>query len=201
ENGRLRGSKPGSQQPCHLLQQLIRCAACGNTFQVSGAHGNYLGCSGYKRGLCRCKTRLPRQRAEARLLAAVSSRIFGQPAWLEAVVQEARRAWERRQQHEPTELAEVERKLTVLTQSIKRLVDAVERAEGGIEELDERLRQRRKEKQQLEQQRACLRVTAATPAEPPPRERIESNPRPMQDAPRAGVDSASERAPPRERAQ
>lgn len=185
-NGRLHGSKPGSQSPRHLLQQLIRCAACGSTFQVNGANGKYLGCSGYKRGLCRCKTRLPRQLAEQRLLGVISSRIFAQPAWLEAVAKEARQAWERRQRQEPTELAEVERKLTALTQSIKRLIDAVEQGEGGVAELDERLRLRQKEKQQLEQQRACLRATTLTATEPPTPEWIESKLRHLQDVLQAG---------------
>jgi hypothetical protein len=159
--------------------------------QVSGAYGNYLGCSGYRRGLCPRKTRLPRERAEARLLAAVGERIFAQPAWLEAVVQEAQRAWEQRRQRQPTEQADVERKLAVVNQMTQRLIDAIEQGNGEVAELNDRLRQRRKEKQQLEQQLACLRSTDVPPDEPPGREWVESQLRRLHEVLQAGGPEAN----------
>src|SRR5688572_8203987 len=86
-----------------LLQGLIKCAACGGTFQVNGSHGRYLGCSGYKRGLCQSKTRLSRRLAEDRLLSFFAERVFAQPEWLEAVVESTRQSWEHSQRQEPSE--------------------------------------------------------------------------------------------------
>jgi hypothetical protein len=116
---------------------------------VGGAHGRYLGCACYKRGLCPCKTWLPRKLAEVALLGTVGDRIFRQPEWLEAVTLEARRAWEEGRRRQPTALGEVERKLSVVEQSIERLVDAFERAAGDADELSERLLLRQAEKRQL----------------------------------------------------
>jgi DNA invertase Pin-like site-specific DNA recombinase len=191
DNGRLHGSMPDSHSARHLLQGLLRCASCGSTFQVSGAHGNYLGCGGYRRGLCSCKTRLPRQRAEVHLLAAISSRIFAQPEWLDLVVQEARRAWEQRQQQEPIERIDVERKLAGIDQMISRLIDAIECGDGEVDELNERVRQRRREKRQLEQQVACLRSSSDTAKEPPTREWVEAKLQHLHEVMRAGGSEAN----------
>ena len=191
DEGRLHGSRQEYQPTRHLLQGLIKCAACGSTFQATGGDGKYLGCSGYKRGLCPCKTRVPRQRAEVRLLAAVSERVFAKAAWLEAIVQESQWAWEHRQQQEPTESAEVERKLSEVKQMMTRLVDSIERGQGEVEDLNERLRQRQKEKQQLEQQRALLQATTVAPTEPPTREWIESKIRQLQTVLQAGGPQAN----------
>ena len=191
DDGRLHGSRQEYQPTRHLLQGLIKCAACGSTFQATGGDGKYLGCSGYKRGLCASKTRIPRQRAEVRLLEAVSNRVFAQPAWLDAMVQEALWAWEHRQQREPTELAEVEKKLAEVNQLMTRLIDSIERGHGEVEELNERLRLRKKEKQQLEQQRALLQATDVAPTKPPTREWIESKIRQLQKVLQAGGPQAN----------
>src|SRR5205823_5019956 len=117
-NGQLHGSKPDAYPSRHLLQWLIKCARCGGTFQVGGANGKYLACSGYRRGLCQVKTRLARQLAERQLLSAIGERVFAQPEWLDAVVKETHRAWEHRLRQEPTELANVDRKLAEVNQMI-----------------------------------------------------------------------------------
>jgi len=191
DNGQFHGSNPDSQPARHLLQGLLRCAGCGSSFQVSGANGNYLGCSGYRRGLCSCKTRLPRKRTEGHLLAAIGERVLAQREWFEVVVQETQRAWEHRQKCEPIEVVDLERKQAKILLRINRLIDAIESGDGKIEELNDRLRQRRKEKQQLEQQQACLGSRSVTPKEPPTREWIESKVHQMHEVLQAGGSEAN----------
>ena len=166
--GRLRGSKPAAVRPRHLLQGLVKCAACGGTFQVNGARGQYLGCGGYVRGNCPVKTRLPRRAAEAALLAAVGGRLAADPGWVEAVYQEAVRAWEEAGRRAPDDRAATERELAAVDRKIARLVDAVEAGEGA--EVAGRLRDRRREKKELELRLARHGPPAAAPAGPPTRD-------------------------------
>src|SRR5205807_7604876 len=74
----------------------------------------------------------------------------------------------------PSELADLERKLADITKAIGRLVDAVERGEGEADELTTRLRERTKEKQQLELRKSELEAEASAPDGPPTREWIEA---------------------------
>jgi len=174
DNGQLAGSRCGTASPRHLLQGLFKCGGCGSTFQIVGSHGGYLGCAGYKRGLCQCRTQLPRHLAESMILKAIRDRVFAQPAWLEAVVQEARQSWEQCRKSFPSAREDVERKLEINKHKISRLVDAIEAGTEDVAELQERLQQRKHEQRTLEQERTRFEATAAQPAEPPTRAWIES---------------------------
>ena len=142
-NGTLKGSTSSLSQPRHLLQQLIKCGACGSTFQVSGSKGRYLVCSGYLKGLCQCKTRLSRPLAEAKIVQVISERVLNQPAWLNAVVRERPTGLGARgQKDSPNELADVEKEIEISQQVQRRLADAIENGNDDITELTTRLRQR-----------------------------------------------------------
>lgn len=172
DKGRLRGSAGGAAPPRHLLQGLIKCSGCGSTFQVNGANGKYLGCAGYKRGLCGCKTRLPRKLAEEQLLAAVGERVLADPAWLDAVVAEAQRAWAEGRKQDPDERVALDRELAAVDQKISRLLDLIESGEGSHPELVERLAQRRRERRDLELRAVRLNREAPGSDEPPTRDWI-----------------------------
>ncbi len=158
--GWLRGSRAGTAAPRHLLQGLIKCAACGNTFQVGGANGKYLGCAGYQKGVCSVKTRLPRHAAEHKLLAVIGEHVLDNPAWLEAVVQETRTAWEEVRRQNPDERASVEAELAALKAKIGRLLDAVEDGKGESADLTARLAERRRVRAELEVKLARLNASA-----------------------------------------
>ncbi len=168
-DGRLRGSRAGTASPRHLLQGLIKCAACGGTFQVSGANGKYLGCAGYQKGVCAVKTRLPRQAAEHKLLAVIGEHVLDNPVWMDAVVQETRAAWEEVRRQNPDERVAVEVELTAVQAKIGRLVDAIEDGKGESTELTARLAERRRVRAELEAKLARLNASARE-AEPPTRE-------------------------------
>jgi len=180
-DGTLKGSKVDSLSSRHLLQGLFRCGSCGRTFQVSGGGGKYLGCSGYKSGLCRCKTRLPRRVAERKLLATITDELFSQRDWLDAAVDEAVKAWNLNQSQEPSELTAIEHDLVLLEQKIARLIDAVERGESDGPELSNRLRQRQKDKKDMENKQACLLATTSAPTDPPTRAWMETKLRRMEE--------------------
>jgi len=181
EAGRLRGSVPGQATPRHMLQGLFKCR-CGATLQVCGVDGKYLGCPNFKRGLCRSKTYLLREIAEQRLSEAIAQRILAQPVWLDAIAQETQRDWDMSQKDSPSELIEIEKKLQEVARRIQRLLDEIERDPEDkikrdpedLQEVRDRLRERRKERMQLERRRMELQATAAAPAQPPTREWIKS---------------------------
>lgn len=168
ENGCLDGTtvEVAAAHPRHLLQGLIRCVACGGTFQVSGAAGRYLGCRNYLMGRCDCRTRLPRKRAEELILGVISERILRQSAWRDAVLREAEVAWRRCQAEMPTGLRDAEQALAAVEQKIARLVDQIE--DGQVDAaVRERLLQRRKEREQLQRQQDQLRQSVTKPSHPP----------------------------------
>jgi DNA invertase Pin-like site-specific DNA recombinase len=173
ERGRLAGSAPDSGHPRHLLQGLVKCAACGSTFQVSGANGRYLGCAGFLRGLCPCKTRLPRALAERVLLGAISERILTNPGWREAVWEEAQASWRQQQQGGPRERQEAEQALASVNQKIQRLLDVIENGTADPE-VQDRLAQRRQERLELERRLQGLRQAGEAPPRPPNWEWVEA---------------------------
>lgn len=184
-DGRLRGSRAGTANPRHLLQGLIKCVACGGTFQVSGANGKYLGCAGYPKGVCEVKTRLPRQAAEHKLLAVIGEHVLDNPAWMDAVVQETRAAWEEVRRQNPDERVAVEAELAAVQVKIGRLVDAVEDGKGVGEELTARLAVRRRVRAELEAKLARLNASARE-VEPPTREWVAERVAELGDVLRAG---------------
>lgn len=175
EKGRLAGSAAGAGQPRHLLQGLVKCGhgeQCGCTFQVNGACGKYLGCSGYKAGSCSCKTRLPRKLAERLILQAIGERMLADPNWRQAVLAETQAAVERQQRSSPNEKKEVEQALAAAKQKKQRLIDALE---GGTIDADvqTRLAQRNQECLELQRRLDGLKRSEDVPTQSPTSEWVE----------------------------
>jgi len=166
--GRLRGSSKDSATPRHLLQGRIRCSACGSAFYVGGLHAKYLICPAFRRGLCSCRTMLPRDLAERLILEEVGRRILSDEPWRRTVHEQALQAWNDFESTIPSELSSAEKQLAEIEQRIARLVDKVE---DGVEDPDiiARLAERRKERQQLERNIGRLRNAASSrPRKPTP---------------------------------
>ncbi|HET6327831.1 MAG TPA: recombinase family protein [Planctomycetaceae bacterium] len=166
--GRLRGSSKDSATPRHLLQGRIRCAVCASAFHVGGLHAKYLICPAFRRGLCSCRTMLPRDLAERLILEEVGRRILSDKPWRRAVHEQALQAWNDFASTIPSELSSAENRLAEVEQRIARLVDKVE---DGLEDPDikARLAQRRNERQQLERNIGRLQNAASNrPRKPTP---------------------------------
>jgi hypothetical protein len=101
DNGRLRGSTKGLQNPRHLLQGVVRCGACTSVFQVAGAHGKYLKCAGSPTGECDVHTFLRRDLAERMILEVVGEQLLRNPPWRAAVLKAAQATWHQRQLTHP----------------------------------------------------------------------------------------------------
>ncbi|HUR55391.1 MAG TPA: recombinase family protein, partial [Gemmataceae bacterium] len=172
-DGRLRGSTKDPGRPRHLLQGVVRCAACGSTFKVAGAGGKYLACDGYTTGACTVRTRLRRDRAERLILGAIGDRILRDPAWRAAVLESARAAWERGRAIRPDEAKDVEAALAAVGQKISRLVDAIEAGEAGPD-VGERLAARRRERDELVRRRDALRRDGEGESGPPTAEWVDA---------------------------
>lgn len=150
KGGRLRGSRSGSSggHPRHLLSGLIQCAACGARFYVGGTQGKYLFCPNYPKGLCSCRTKLRRDRAERMILDEIGRRALADPAWRGRVREETLKAWKAQDEGLPAERAAAEKRLAEVEQKISRLIDRVEI--GGDEpEISRRIAGRRAEAQEL----------------------------------------------------
>jgi DNA invertase Pin-like site-specific DNA recombinase len=150
-NGKLAGSAPGqsNHSPRHLLEGLIQCGYCGLNFQVSGAHGDYLGCRGYVVGRCACGTHAPRSRTEQQILQAIGEQVLADPRWRQEVQDFLRRRLDELNQQLPSQLAQARKQLCELNHKIERLIDLIE--DGAAPEgVQRRLDQRRAEKQVVE---------------------------------------------------
>ena len=166
-DGTLKGSRGSDhRQPRHLLQGLIRCASCGGRFHTNGLKKRYMVCANYLNGSCTCRTRLPRGLAERVILVAVGERIFHSQFWFQLILNEAHRAWQKHQQVNPDEAKGIERALAEVDRKIKRLVDSVETGEADPE-ISERLRERRKEKADLQRRLVLLGETQERFPTPP----------------------------------
>jgi DNA invertase Pin-like site-specific DNA recombinase len=167
-DGRLAGSETGNAaaHPRHLLSGLLRCEACGATFRVAGAGGKYLRCPNWAKGVCACKTQVRRDRAERMILEAVGQRVLGNPAWLEAVLAETLAAWREQQQGLPEERRGVEKLLAEVERKIAHLVDSIE-AGHDSPEVRSRLAQRRDERQALGKRLEQLQRTEDRPQPEP----------------------------------
>jgi DNA invertase Pin-like site-specific DNA recombinase len=149
-SGRLAGSRTGDAalHPRHILSGLLRCEACGATFQVAGAGGRYLRCPNWAKGVCACKTQVRRDRAERRLLDAIGQRILSNAAWHQAVFEATLAAWRGQVACRPAEIGSTEKVLVEVERKIARLVDSIE---GGNDSPEVRIRlaERRKEREAL----------------------------------------------------
>jgi DNA invertase Pin-like site-specific DNA recombinase len=168
DDGTLDWSQCGSTDcpPRHLLHQLVRCATCESTFHVHGAKAKYLVCSGYKKGICECRTQLRRDRAERMILERIASRILSDPAWFQEVLRQLQQAWERQESLIPTELAAAERAIGDVDLKIARLVDRVERGDDDPD-ICRRLEERREERRQLLRRREQLKQNQALQQQAP----------------------------------
>jgi hypothetical protein len=99
------------------------------------------------------------------ILEAISQRLLASEPWRQAVLNEARAAWQQNQ-NRPNERKEVESALAVNRQQTQRLLDAIEGGNDGPE-VAGRLAQRRKERQELERQLAHIQQDEASPKQPP----------------------------------
>lgn len=157
-NGQLRGATRDSQNPRHLLQGLIKCGACGATFQVTGSNGLYLACRGYATGACQVKTRLPRALTAQRLLEAVGARILRDGSWRAAVVAATATAWEDCQRGRPEKARILLQQLSAVEKKLAQLVDAIE---DGVDDPEVRVRLalRRRERDDLKRSLAEAQAT------------------------------------------
>jgi site-specific DNA recombinase len=166
--GKLTGSPKGASGPRHLLQGRIRCTACGSTFYVGGARGQYLICPAFRNGLCRCRTMLPRDLAKRSIFEEIGQRILSDEAWRRAVHEQTLKAWNDFESVVPAELEAAQKQLVVVEQRIARMVD---RIEDGLDDPDveSRLAERRREKEQIVRTIATLRnATTSRPPQPTP---------------------------------
>ncbi len=171
-SGRLGGSTRDAQRPRHLLQGLVKCAACGSTFKVAGANGKYLKCDGSSTGVCIVKTQLPRERAERELLKVVGAAVLRNPAWRAAVHAAAGADWQSRVRTRPDERRDLEKQLAAVEAKVARLVDSIEDGTPGGD-VGERLAVRRRERGELGRKLAALRRAGDAPDAPPTPEWID----------------------------
>jgi len=171
--GQLRGSTVDSQNPRHLLQGLIKCAACGSTFRVAGAQGKYLKCDGYSSGICAVKTQLRRDRAESMILKRVGSVILHDPVWRASVCASADSEWQARQRAQPDETKDIERQLAQVELKIGRLIDSVEDGRAD-DDTQLRLQLRRRERDELKRRLVPLHTAEAKAAAAPTPEWIDA---------------------------
>ncbi|MCA9032655.1 MAG: recombinase zinc beta ribbon domain-containing protein, partial [Planctomycetaceae bacterium] len=167
-NGQLNGSRAGSERrrPRHLLSGIIQCGECGRRFVVGGNSSKYLFCPGYRRGVCNCKTKLPRQLAEQLILDAIGEQILASPVWTNAVVSAANHAWMNRDQDIPRQLECVRSRIQEVNRRCERLLDQIETGEV-VDQLTRRFKQREKELQELRNQEAALTREVSESSEPP----------------------------------
>jgi integrase/DNA invertase Pin-like site-specific DNA recombinase len=167
-NGTLTGSRTGNatSNPQHLLSRLLRCEECRAALRVCGAKGNYLGCPNWGKGVCGCKTMIPRERAERLILEAVAQRVFTNPSWKEEVHKAALAQWREQEHQQPAELQQVENALAEVDRRIGRLLDSIENGEDAPD-VRTRLAERRAERASLVRKRGQLQRSEPQPREEP----------------------------------
>lgn len=128
DDGTFNGSPRGraTAEPRHLLSGLIECEACGSVWYVGGTRAKYMYCTGHKAGVCSCRTKLRRDRAERLILDAIGREFIANPDWRAAVLDATRAAWKEQQQSVPSELKAAQDALADVERKIGRLVDLVE---------------------------------------------------------------------------
>jgi site-specific DNA recombinase len=165
-DGRFNGSAPGvaSAAPRHLLSGLMNCAECESVWYVGGSKAKYMYCTGHKAGVCTCRTKLRRDRAERLILKAIGRQIIADPAWHGAVVDFMRAVWRNRRQTLPSDLKAVQEALAEVERKITRLLDLAEESSKDPDIL-KRLADRRAERPPLvkEVERLKQATETATP--------------------------------------
>jgi hypothetical protein len=125
DEGKLKGSGGDVHRPRHLLQLLLHCI-CGKPFYTNGGKQQYLVCSGFLKGKCERKTRLPRKLAEKKIAEVLRARLFQSPEWLQMVYEQGQLAWEHLQRENPDEGKELEDGIRKTDQAIEKLLDLAE---------------------------------------------------------------------------
>ena len=174
-NGQLNGSKPGSgdARPRNLLSGLLRCEKCGSTFHVGGANGRYYFCPKYKPGVCEHQTQVRRDLAESMILDAIGLSVLDNPAWREEVFRQTLAAWREQRSSTPEELRTIDEALNRVERKIQRLLDSIEEDEAGPD-IQERLAQRRRERDDLRRQRQRLQRSTPSDDAKPTREWVDA---------------------------
>jgi DNA invertase Pin-like site-specific DNA recombinase len=155
--GKLRGPCRDPDRPRHLLQGLVKCAACGGTFKMNNLGGTYLQCYEYDRGACSVRTVLPRALAERMILEAVVRRLTDEPAWVARVLELTRRHWAEEARRRPDAVRECEGQLRDLEGKIEKLLDRAE-GEGAPPDVMARVARRREQAAEVARQLARLKA-------------------------------------------
>lgn len=166
KNGQWKTGGGNNSSPRHLLSGLIVCAECGSKFYVGGANGKYLFCPNYKRGSCSCKTTLRRDLAERLILETVANCLQNDQAWFDALFASVNEAWKELNSRVPTEIRVLQKQLESKNVAIKNLIDRIENG-SKITDLDTRLRQRLKERSEIQKQLNALNQSRRSKQEPP----------------------------------
>lgn len=153
EHGKLNGSRTGNaaSNPQHLLSRLVRCSHCGSFLRVCGGDGKYLGCPGWARGTCPCKTQLRRDRAERMVLQEIGERVLSNPAWRDAVLAATLANWNRLNSESPNQRDAIESAIADLDRRIEKLMDQLEEVEeSAAAHIKRRIAQREVKRRGLE---------------------------------------------------
>jgi site-specific DNA recombinase len=172
EDGTLNGSQVDFAKPRHILQGLLRCRNCGKAFHVSGANGKYLGCSGYKRGLCPLKTRLPRELAETLIVGRIQEQVLSNDAWKRGILAAAQEAWESDERLRPNEHDADDKLLKDLESKIANLLNEIE--DTGDPMVRERLVKRQRERDAVRLRMSARTSRATSPKDPPTAEWVDA---------------------------
>lgn len=173
-NGQLSGSTPNTSRtsPRHLLSGIVRCGECGGTFHVSGAGAKYLTCQNYGKGLCSCKTKLQRDRAERMIIDAIASRVLSNSEWKRAVYDQSVAAFSQLSSRLPSDLVSKRKALEAAERKISNLVDQME--EDDVDpDIKQRLAQRQAERDRLKRELNSLERQAQPLTLPPTLEWVE----------------------------
>jgi len=135
EKGKLRGSNSDNRfgNPIYLVSGLFECAACGQRLVMGGSKVKYLFCSGYKKGICDCKTQLPKELAESLILNVIGEKVLASGAWFSAVWTACQQEWKSYCSTVPQEVQSVERELAEVDLKLQRLVDRIENGDDSPE--------------------------------------------------------------------
>lgn len=152
-DGRLHGSTRDLAKPCHLLQGLFKCAACGFPVRTVGPY--YMCCPNRSRGTCQVRARLKRTLVERLIVDTVSTRLTADSAWSDEVFKFTLSSWEAQTRSLPNELVQVDHKIKELEGQIKNLLDKIEKPGIG-DVVVERLAARRNELREFQRRREEL---------------------------------------------
>ena len=160
ERGQLRGSPPcpAGRAQKGLLNGLVQCRACGNTFR---SLGHQMKCSGHFNGTCGVRTALLRELAEQVLLDEIGRRIAGDAEWSRLVFDRLLASHRELQARVPAALAAKQQELDGINRRIDRLLDAVEDGQA-VADLERRLQERYAERTDMERELQRLKAEQGT---------------------------------------